>query len=236
MRRWHRRLGAVLGLVAILFAITGIALNHAQQLQLDRTTISNRFILNWYGIELPQPVAYRVGEYWVSHWGGQQLYFQQREVAFCEPPVNGAVLWQQVIVVACADALVLLDTEGTLLERVGEIYALPLPVTGLEVSQGLYLQTARGSFRANLDEFSWTPVTRDIEPVKPLALPAPLHQQLQTRLAGAELSLSRVLADIHSGRVLGAAGVWLADIAAIGIVFLGFSGLWMWWRQYRRRP
>lgn len=235
MRRWHRRLGAVLGLIAILFAVTGIALNHAQQLQLDRSMVRSPLILAWYGIELPLPVAYQVGDHWVSHWGGNHLYFQHIETSYCEPPLAGAVLWQQLIVVACGDGLVLMDTDGALIERVGDIYQLPRPITGLIADQALFLQTPGAVFRADLETFSWTPAQTDAEPVKPKRLPAALERDLRNQLAGAELSVARVLADIHSGRILGTAGVWLADIAALGIIFLGLSGLWMWWRQYRRR-
>lgn len=235
MRRWHRRLGAALGLVAILFALTGILLNHASDLRLNHYLVQNPWLLDWYDIELPKPVAFAVGENWLSHWGGNQLYFQEREVTYCETPMTGAVQWQQQIVVACSDGLVILSADGQFIERVGAIYQLPMPVTGLNVDRALYIRTPTTTYLADLEELSWTPVEIALPERAPASLPAGLEAVLRARVAGAELTAERVLADIHSGRILGVLGVWLADIAALGIVFLGASGLWMWWRQLRRR-
>lgn len=235
MRRWHHRLGAVLGLVVILFAITGVLLNHSQSLHLDQRLIQSPLLLRWYDIEIPEPVAFAVGDHWVSHWGGNQLYFQEREVSYCEAPMSGAVLWRQQIVVACADGLVLLTAAGEFIERVGSIYQLPLPLTGVAVDGALYLQTPDAVYRADLDAMAWQRVPDTIAAAESVALPAELEAELRGAVAAAELTLERVLADIHSGRILGAAGTWLADIAALGMVFLGFSGLWMWWHLRQRR-
>lgn len=234
MRLWHRRVGAAIGLVALLLAITGVLLNHSERLGLARLTLNHPWLLALYGIEPPRPVAYAVGGLWVSHWGGNQLYLQDREVAFCRAPLSGAVLWQQQIVAACADDLILLSRQGDVIDRVGEIYGLPLPVQGLAVDDHLYLQTATGRFRADLEALQWQRVERQIAPVTPASLPPELARGMSSRLAGAELTLERVIADIHSGRILGGAGVWLADVVALGLVFLGGSGLWLWWRVRRR--
>lgn len=231
MHRWHRRVGAVIGAIALLLAITGILLNHSEWLGLAHRTIDRPWLLALYGIEQPTAVAYPVGDLWVSHWGGNQLYLQQREVSFCQPPLSGAVLWQGQIVAACADGLVLLTPKGEVIERVGTIYGLPLPITGLAVADQLYLQAADGVYRADLDALQWDRAQADPETVVPSPLPVSLATPLGKKLAGAELTLERVVADIHSGRILGGAGVWLADLAALGLVFLGGSGLWLWWRR-----
>lgn len=235
MRRWHRRLGAVFGLVAMLFAFTGVLLNHADTLGLNTRLVYHPALMQWYGIEVPEPVAFAVDDHWLSHWSGNQLYFGESEVTFCEPPMTGAVAWQQQIVVACGDGLVLLTQAGEFIERLGAIYRLPAPITGLAGGQQLYLKTPAGTYQADLEALSWTPVAIDPQAVAPSSLPSGIESVLRARVAGAELTLGRVLADIHSGRILGALGAWLADIAAVGMLFLGASGLWMWWRQRRHR-
>lgn len=235
MRRWHRRVGAAIGLIALLLAITGILLNHSERLGLPRLTISQPWLLAVYGIEPPHAVAFPVNDLWVSHWGGNQLFLQAREVSFCQAPLSGAVFWRDQIVAACADGLVLLTTTGEVIERIGGIYGVPQPITGLAAADHLYLQTPDGVFRADLDAMQWSPVAVNAKPVTPSPLPPALAEPLASQLAGAELTLERVIADIHSGRILGSAGIWLADLAALGLVFLGGSGLWLWWRMARYR-
>ena len=54
---------------------------------------------------------------------------------------------------------------------------------------------------------------------------------LQAAYRGYGLTLERVLLDLHSGRVLGSAGVLLVDAAAILFLLLAISGLWLWSRR-----
>ena len=42
------------------------------------------------------------------------------------------------------------------------------------------------------------------------------------------LTLERVLLDLHSGRIMGAVGPWIMDAAAILLLVLALTGIWMW--------
>jgi uncharacterized iron-regulated membrane protein len=62
--------------------------------------------------------------------------------------------------------------------------------------------------------------------------PAPqLRAALAQAWRGTGLSLERVLLDIHSGRILGAWGIWLVDAAAVLFLVLAASGVWLWSRR-----
>ncbi len=67
------------------------------------------------------------------------------------------------------------------------------------------------------------------------ATAAPPDQELARALRntwrGTGLPLERVLLDLHSGRILGEAGVWLVDAAALLFLLLAASGLWLWGRR-----
>jgi uncharacterized iron-regulated membrane protein len=54
---------------------------------------------------------------------------------------------------------------------------------------------------------------------------------LRSAWRGTGLSLERVLLDLHSGRILGEAGVWLVDAAALLFLLLAGSGVWLWGRR-----
>ncbi len=66
---------------------------------------------------------------------------------------------------------------------------------------------------------------------QPGVLPTGLEQDLLYLYRGKGLSLERLLLDLHSGRLLGNAGVYIVDVAALLFIFLALSGSWMWWRR-----
>jgi hypothetical protein len=59
-------------------------------------------------------------------------------------------------------------------------------------------------------------------------MPKDLHDKLMILYRGKGLPLERVILDIHSGRILGQAGVLLIDFMAILFLLLAMSGVWMW--------
>ena len=48
---------------------------------------------------------------------------------------------------------------------------------------------------------------------------------------GRGLTLERVLLDLHSGRIFGEYGTYIMDAAAVALLWLSCSGLWVWWRR-----
>jgi len=54
------------------------------------------------------------------------------------------------------------------------------------------------------------------------------REQLLAAFRGNGLKLERVILDLHSGRIFGRYGVYLMDFAAIALLWLSLSGLWVW--------
>ena len=50
---------------------------------------------------------------------------------------------------------------------------------------------------------------------------------------GGELTLERLILDVHAGRALGGWGVWLVDLSAVGLMWLTVSG-YLAWRARQR--
>ena len=44
-----------------------------------------------------------------------------------------------------------------------------------------------------------------------------------------------MLLDLHSGRIFGEYGVYLMDAAAVALLWLSGSGLWVWWQRRRKQ-
>ena len=76
-------------------------------------------------------------------------------------------------------------------------------------------------------------INEGIEWVQPYELDEAEKEKLLTAYRGKGLKLERVILDLHSGRIFGEYGVYLMDAAAIALLWLSLSGLWVW--NSRRR-
>lgn len=235
---WHRYIGIAAALLVILLAVTGLLLNHTDRLQLDRRHVTNETLLGWYGIEAPHTAtAYRAGALWLVQLD-TRLYLvsdkvQQRELAAADGPLQGALAYRDMLVVALGDRLLLLTPQGELIEQLGAAEGVPAAITGLgrTAHNRLALATSRGTFIADPDLLRWQPAGKAPAGIvwsQPAALPEALHDRLAQAYRGKGLPLERVILDLHSGRIIGPGGVYLMDAAAIGMLFLACSGIWLW--------
>ncbi len=68
------------------------------------------------------------------------------------------------------------------------------------------------------------------------AAPAAAAAKSPAELERARLhDLSEFVMDLHSGKVLGPIGTWLSILSGLMLLFLAFSGLWMYIQMFRRR-
>jgi hypothetical protein len=57
LRPWHRRLGLLSALFMLLLALTGVAINHSQDFNLDIAQVKQGWLLDYYGITAPKTVT-----------------------------------------------------------------------------------------------------------------------------------------------------------------------------------
>lgn len=227
---WHRRVGLFALALVIILAITGIMLNHTEQLELDETYVNNNWLLNWYGIEPEdEPVSYRVDQHVISSWNNQ-LFFDNTAITSLEQTMHGVIGAEQFIVIALDNEIILLSNEGEFIERVstrisfsniqrlGMKYKRPV----IETSEPLY-------YMADEHILDWDVVINEgIEWTEKYSLNDDEREQLLIAYRGNGLKLERVILDLHSGRIFGSYGIYLMDAAAIALLWLSLSGLWVW--------
>ena len=237
---WHRRIGLFALVLVIILAITGIMLNHTEEFELDETYVNSSWLLNWYGIEPgDEPVSYRVknatNSHIISAWN-QQLFFDEVAITHLEQDIHGAVGAEQFIVIALDNEIILLSYEGELIERIstsisfsniqrlGMKYKRPV----IETSEPLY-------YMADEHILDWDVIIDEgIEWTEEYSLSDNEYEQLLVAYRGNGLKLERVILDLHSGRIFGSYGVYLMDAAAIALLWLSLSGLWVWSSRRRK--
>lgn len=235
MWRWHRRLGLLAALLALLLAITGIALNHSSQWGFDHRFVRADWIYSLYGEQADELPAFRAGNRWLFRTAEGQLYLNHIEVAPCGGELVGGHEYQGLILAACADELLLMTESGELVEAIKPGVGLPSPLSGIGLAdEQLVLRTSDGWMRADIDSLAFGQPAQ-VGAIIEQGAPGVLPDELQARLPWRNywLSWERVLLDLHSGRLGGAFGVWLIDLAGLLLCILGLSGVAMWWLHRR---
>lgn len=229
--RWHRRLGVAIALVLVMLVVTGIVLNHSSELELDQKPVRQAVLLQRYGVELPELVSYDVGDRYLSLVGSNRLFLGEKEIAYCESPLRAAINYQAGIIAVCNDQLLLLDTDGEIVERLSEAYGLPPGITALgELDGVLWLQTEDGTVSADLNSLLFTPAAAPnaVKWARPSSPDSAYKQKMTARYLGNDVHWERLLLDLHTGRLFGRWGVYLVDAAAFGLLLLSLSGVWVW--------
>ncbi len=236
---WHRRLGLAAAVILTLLAVSGVLLNHSPHLGLDRMYVQSPWLLDWYGIPSPgEPHGTALGAHWLSELG-ERVYFDARELPDVEGRLYGAVLLRDGIAASVGEDIWLLTPAGDVIERLGKAHGVPDAIRALGVDQAgrLVVQTPQGVYATNSDLSIWHRVPPSAARWgRPAAVPTALQVELVRQYRGRGLNVERVLVDLHSGRIVGAIGVWIVDVVALCCLGLAISGLWLWARRRQNEP
>ncbi len=232
--QWHRRLGAVVALLVMLLAVTGILINHSQSMGWHLQPVHSSLVARLYGIPLQMATeGFAVQEHWLIQVG-EELYLDQQPVQTCDKKVLGAVSLSEMIAVICGERLLLLDETGGLIEQLNSV---PAQAQAMAVqNDAILLQTLSGNFAYHDDSGEWQAATSESDWVKAQSLPPALKDYFSHLTVVPGLTRERVLLDLHSGRLFGRLGVWVVDLVGVVTCLLAFSGMYAWtWRTLRHR-
>ncbi len=202
-RRWFRRAHRWAGLSLVVFilflSLSGMALNHTEDLKLDSRYVGWSWLLDAYGMEEPGPYAGMVS------LGSMVIVADDYRVH---------------VLLASGELVETIDLGATLpgvIERIGRVgdYAV--------------IQSGQALYRSDEDitRFEYWDAQRQSEVAwSAEVLPATEGlEALDAAWRGPGLTAERLLLDLHSGRVLGRAGPWLMDAIAVFLILLSLSGL-----------
>ena len=231
---WHRRIGLLALLLVIILAITGIMLNHTEKFELDESYVNNGLLLDWYGINPEQePISFRVKNADASHIItalDRQLLFDDTVITDLDQAMHGAIGAEMFIVVALDNEILLISYDGEFIERVSTgISFSNIQRLGLKYKRPVIQTSEPLYYIADEHILDWDVISDEgIEWAEAYRLSEQEYEQLLVAYRGNGLKLERVILDLHSGRIFGEYGIYLMDAAAIALLWLSFSGLWVW--------
>ena len=231
---WHRYFGISTALFVIVLAITGLVLNHTDELALDASYVESSILLDWYGISAPEDLAsYRSGSISITAVG-EQIFWNKQRLTHFSAPLTGMLTYNDFVIVAATGTLSLFTPDGELVEKLGGVAGVPTGISAVGITpRGLLaVRSAEGIYLTDENLLEWSRAD-DTEVVWSSSAPTSpaLKTALQKAYRGTGLPLERIMLDLHSGRILGRAGVYLMDAAAIGFLLLAASGIWLWIRR-----
>ncbi|MDQ8205236.1 PepSY-associated TM helix domain-containing protein [Pelagicoccus sp. SDUM812003] len=226
--RWHRRIGVLLSAIFIVICLTGVLLNHSLDLKLNQRIADADWIYRWYGMTPEgELLHYPTPDGSISHLDGS-LYFEDKRIDRSTTPV-AIVTLDAFLAVASESEVFLLSPSGDLIEVLRDNALPPGDVLGATTRdrQTLLLQSSEGLYQSDPDILTWQkrPESLSLPPLSATEAPAELRKAILEGYRGEGLSWNRILLDLHSGRFFGAAGKWVADLSALGLIVLTLSGI-----------
>ena len=239
VRRLHRWIGIGVALFALLLAGTGIALNHVEDWGLDERYVASDWLLDAYGIEIPPPGPSFVDRGHRVTQLGQRTFLDLVELPLTIDEPTGLASLDPLIVLSGSSNVHVLTNTGEVVEILDARDWLRGPIDRLGRTANLPVIESNGSLWIGDADVSAFSLAADVDRADVVwsteqPLTATDRDALATAYRGRGLTLERVLADLHSGRIAGAAGPWLADLAGIGIIVLAVSGLFVWVQRRSR--
>ncbi len=232
LRLLHRYLGIVSAFFILLLSLSGIMLNHTDDLELDTTYIDNPALLQWYGIQTTPITNFQAEQFWVS-FDGNTVYINKEKTGNCKK-LTGAHTFDTLLFISCENSLQIYNQHSQLIETIDKNFGLPTPVSGIGVNkknnkQQIYLLSQGSYYQINSQTLAFNKLNSKSRQISlPAKAPTNVIKAIKIQSQNNGLNLERILLDIHSGRILGIFGVLLIDFAALLLIFMALSGLWVW--------
>ena len=231
----HKFTGIAVCVFLIHLSITGIFLNHTEELGLDEKYTASPLILGLYNISIPsQEESFSVDNHFVSRFGNQ-VFLDNQPVFKSEVPIIGVVISNQMLVLAFKNELVLLTEEGELIEKLTTATGIPENIQKFGESDSiLFLKASNQSWESDDEGQEWRGTNSNFnEWSNEVVMPNEKIQQVESYFLGKGVSLEQFFLDLHNGNIIKGFGKWLLDIIAIFLLLISISGIWIWLRKKR---
>lgn len=241
-RRWFRRGHRWIGLSLVVFVVylsaSGIVLNHAGDLRLESRYVSWSWLLDAYGLQVPDPAASFSDAGHRSTLLGERLFLDGRDTGQRESTLTGIAALGPLVLIGGEQHVYLFTADGEFVEAIdlGSSFAGPIERVG-RTGDSAVLQSGGHLYRSDADVAlfeSWDDAFVDHWSTR-TPPDAGEMQALEVAWRGKGVTAERLVLDLHSGRLFGRAGPFFMDLIAVLLIVLSLSGLVMYKVRNRRK-
>ncbi len=227
--RWHRRIGAAAAAFLLWIVVSGWLLNHSDGLNLAQRHIQSAELASWYNLYVDPPNKAFVSEH---HWLIGNILNGKKITTSLEETL-GIAETENFVAIASHRDIVLLSSSGELVDKLSDA-SLPLKniskigsgCSGIAITDGnLVLATNDG--------LEWQPCALQVAWSIQQEISAEQHKQVESLLVP-EISLEKIIVDLHSGRFFGTYGAYVVDAVGLCLALLALSGLWLFLRGVKK--
>lgn len=223
LRKAHRWVGLVASLWLLLLATTGLLLQHTHDWKLDKSYINNQTLLKLYGIG-NQFIAFEQGQHKLVQIDGQ-LIQNNRVTIKLEEEINGAVLGNQNWIIATNSQILWINTSGQIIQSLDELDGLHTPISNIgNIENRLYYKSNEAIYDLETIQINDTSKVHWSKPIENNLI----KQQAIKQTSKDYLSLEQFIFDLHAG--ITSPSIF-NDIAAIALILLSLSGLFLFFRK-----
>ena len=231
---WHRYVGLFATLFIIFITLSGIALNHTDDLALKKQYVSNQFLLDSYNIRAPtQLLQFKTPSHTVTQ-ADSFLFINTSDAITADAQLIGVVHLDKFLVISLTNALLLIDSNNQVVETLSGLDGIPSSITGIGYDKNQHItllandQLYQLDSNLNVEQVHWNDnIHWSNKSVISSAAAKVVIQQYKSNI----ISLETLFLDIHSGRFFGSYGTLFFDLIGVLVLFLALSGIIIWARQ-----
>ena len=202
---------------------------------MSRIYLGNPYLLKWYGVKDQPITSYKTTNHWLSQ-SGDSLYLDGQFIGDNYPKLAGAVEIHSLLVITHNQKISLFTNTGELVESLSAENGLPEPIYGLaHTDNKLVLRGQQQSWQTDGDFLGLRAYQGNANWSQAVATPHNIIKAINKHQSGNTISLEKLLLDLHSGRFFGQYGVWIMDGAAIALIIMAASGIWIWFKRRQVR-
>jgi hypothetical protein len=228
----HRALGLTAAIFVVVLSLTGLLLNHPERFDFLASPLHSEAVLRWYG-QTPEGElsSFLAGDNSASSLD-RGIYVDDHYLTSSDTPLIGFVGLRDIFALATSETIWLVagDPDGGRPRIVDRMDSASLPGRLLQIgsnsSGNLLAQTEEGIFRAAADFLSWeVSEASAVEWNERGDVSPEVRSAILRQFGGEGLLWSRLITDVHTGRIFGRFGAVLMDAAAVVLLVLVATGL-----------
>jgi len=213
-RKIHRWIGFSSVVFLLNLAITGILLNHSNDLNLHKKYISSVWLINWYGITSPEgfKCVQAMNHSTQLCLVGSIIYKDNSMLIEIDRDLIGLVEIDEFIYVATENEIIIYTTKFELVERLNSANGLPKEITAIgfiliDNTQYLSFRNNQKTWFFDAENNIWKISEQIFQPSDKLIAAQPEHlQDLKTNYLNNKISYLKLVQDVHNGRILNISG------------------------------